>query len=169
MSEDQKKKVAEKILSRASTGLYFLEDFLYDRNARDIAWIRSLCIILSYSFELLLKANVVVAFEYGSQEEIDTELRDLNHDILKISKKLGPDKLGEIGIQSIMSRDTKDFLGYIIKTENKEIEIENFNNIRYDFFNNSNRDLYDEGKFEEWTQESLKILGATKLSVYGAR
>lgn len=160
---EYKKEISYRMLSRAATGLYFLEDFLYRHSAKDGAYFRSLCILLSHNFELVLKALVVLTSMSTTKDQLDKELRLLNHNIIEISKKLGSHELNNIGIKDITLRDTTDFTGYIIQTnEDKEILIEGFNDIRYDFMNDSLRNLPENEDFKMWVIETLIVLKKVK-------
>ena len=158
-----KKQIAFRLAVRASSGLYFIEDFLYRHSAEDGAFFRSLCILLSYSFELLLKAQFVATSEFNDKAELERSLKDLNHDILKISAKLGSSKLNAIGINCVNPRSGTDFIGYdIVTIQGKKISVENFIDIRYDFTNDTLRDLPTNGEFTEWVTEALNVYGKIK-------
>ena len=163
MDARDKKEIVERILSRAETGLYFLTDFLSNRNAKDGAYFRSILIILSYSFELVLKARVVSITKSINKTELEKELRDLNHDIMKISEKLGDKELNNIGIKSVSTRANNNFLGYIIRTnDEKEFFIENFIDVRYDFLKDSLRNLEEDEKVKEGIRVILDIVQRTR-------
>lgn len=167
MDNNYKKEIASRTLTRALTGLYFLEDFLYQRSAKDGAYFRSLCILLSYSFELTLKTAVVMVSESVTKEELEEELKGLNHDIIKISQNLKESGLNKIGIKSITPRNTNSFIGYIAKTcDDKEIIIENFIDIRYDFMNDSLRNLPENEEFKTWVTETIEVANKIKKQVH---
>lgn len=167
MDNKYRKEIANRTLTRALTGLYFLEDFLYRHSAKDGAYFRSLCILLSYSFELTLKTVVVMVSESVTKEDLEKELRGLNHDIIKISQNLKESELNKIGIKSITPRNTDSFIGYVVKTcDNKEIVIENFIDIRYDFMNDSLRDLPENEEFKTWVTETIEVANKIKEQVH---
>jgi hypothetical protein len=167
MDNKYRKEIANRMLTRALTGLYFLEDFLCRHSAKDGADFRSLCILLSYSFELTLKTAVVMTSESVIKDELEGELKDLNHDIIKISRSFEKDDLNKIGIKSITSRNTNSFVGYIAKTcDDKEIVIENFIDIRYDFMNDSLRGLPENEEFKTWVTETIGIANKIKKQVH---
>ena len=148
---------------RASSALDFIDDFLQGHNAKDGAYFRSICILLSYSFELLLKSVVVFTSEYNSKDELEKELRNLNHDLIKIAVQLGEDKLQRIGIIGVDRRSTPAFIGYIVNTTSgKQITVENFIDIRYDFTNDSLRDLPEDEEFRLWVEQTQMIYSKIK-------
>lgn len=158
MTPEEKKEIAFRILTRASTGLYFLQDFLYRHSANDAAYFRSLCILLSYNFELLLKAVFVLTGNFETIGELENKLKSLNHSPTNISLKLGEANLKLIGIERIDHRRTLDFIGYIVEcTSGKKIVIEDFIDIRYDFTKETLRVLPGDNDFNEWVTASLEI------------
>ena|SRR3989344_2540439 len=159
MDIEYREKIMDRMLTRAETGLYFIDDFLYDHSAKDGAYFRSICLLLSYSFELVLKATVVLVSKCSTKKELEKELRNLNHDIIKISNKLNTNELNDIGIKSISAKISTNFIGYIAKTmDDKEISIENFTDIRYDFMSDSLRSLPEDIEFKMWVAETHNIL-----------
>ena len=163
MENFDKKEIVDRMLSRAETGLYFLEDFLFRHSAKDAVYFRSILIILSYSFELVLKAKVVLVSKSIIKDELERELKKLNHNIINVSNKLTKEDLNSIGIEKIDIRNTNDFVGYIIKTSSgKELSIEDFIDVRYDFMKNSRRDLQEYEKVKECVSEILNIIKKIK-------
>lgn len=167
MDEEYRKEIANRILSRAETNIYFIDDFLYNHSAKDGAYFRSLSILLSYSFELALKAVLVLKNNYSNKEGLEKHLKNLSHNLLKIRDELSTDELEEIGVKNIESRNTTNFIGYRTKTtDSKEIIIENFTDVRYDFTNDSLRDLPEDRDFREWVHETLKLIKNIRESFY---
>jgi hypothetical protein len=163
MDSEYKKQIAFRILTRAETSIYFVEDFLYHYNAKDGVFFRSICILLSYGFELALKSRFVFLSKSKDKLELEKELKNLNHDVLKIADSLGVEELNKIGINDITGRNTSSFLGYVIKiSEDKEISIENFTDIRYDFLNDGLRNLEEHETIKMYIEEILKIIGQIK-------
>lgn len=140
MTNKEKHKYAYSLTSVASTGFYFIEDYLSRtiNNVIDMACLRSLYILLSYNFELVLKSRVVMVKSFSDKKVINDELINLGHDITKIGKSLGNSNLKELGIEKIRKNDNKY---KIITTNNKEFYIENFTKIRYDFLDDVMRDV----------------------------
>lgn len=136
MNDIEKYEIALRLAIGASSGFQFLEDYLDNNQKTDIIFIRPIHILLSYSFELLLKSRVVMLGMFSNKEEINKKLTDLSHDLIKISKEIGGTELLKLGIQEII----KDDVQYIIKTNNKiRICVENFVDIRYDYIFGKNR------------------------------
>ena len=134
MDSKEKSKIAFRMIARAETGLMFLERFLTNCRGTDTAWSRSLYILLSYSFELILKSALVLSGTFATLEDLKEKLRKLSHNIKKISNELGSAELSRIGIKNIEPNTTKSFLGYVVETKNdRKIRIEDFINVRYDF------------------------------------
>ena len=66
---------------------------------------------------------------FSDKNAINDELRKLGHDIKKIGEKLGENNLKDLGIKEIGENNQYK----ITTTENKEVFVENFTKIRYDF------------------------------------
>lgn len=139
MTNEEKYKYAYRLTSVASTGLSFIEDSLASmmNNATDLAFLRSFYILLSYNFELILKSRIVMTENFSDKNAINDELRKLGHDIKKIGERLGNTNLKDLGIKEIAENDQYK----ITTTGNKEIYIENFTKIRYDFLDDVMRNV----------------------------
>jgi len=154
MTNEEKHKYAYALTSVASTGLSFIEDSLSRimNDATDLAYLRSFYILLSYNFELILKSRVVMVESFSDKNAINDELRKLGHDIKKIGEKLGDTNLQELGVKEILENNNQ----YKITTaDNKEICIENFTKIRYDFLDDVMRNVDN--------QEHVRIKEYTKI------
>ena len=132
MDNQKKYKIAYKLTTVASTGLAFIEDSLQGimGNATDTAFLRSFYILLSYDFELILKSRVVMTESFSKDEDIVERLKKLGHNIIKIKTDLGVTNLNMLGIKEIVESDDQY---KITTTDDKEIQIEDFTKIRYDF------------------------------------
>ncbi|OGZ35243.1 MAG: hypothetical protein A3A94_01330 [Candidatus Portnoybacteria bacterium RIFCSPLOWO2_01_FULL_43_11] len=142
MTNEEKYKYAYRLTSVASTGLSFIEDSLSRimNDATDMAYLRTFYILLSYNFELILKSRLVMIGNFSNKDSINEELRNLGHDIQKMRDKLGDANLQEIGIKEIIEDNSE----YKITTiDNKEVCIENFTKIRYDFLDDAMRIVDD--------------------------
>lgn len=137
----KKKEIADRIISRAESGLYFLEEFLHDKHGdTDGAYSRSLYILLSYSFELILKSWLVLNSEASNIEDLEKELKDYLHNFGRISEKMTGDGLSDIGIKSITRTQQKSFIEYIVETnDGASVLVQDFTNVRYDFMNDDLR------------------------------
>lgn len=152
MNNEEKYKYAYKLTSVASTGLSFIEDSLacLMRNATDLAFLRSFYILLSYNLELILKSRIVMIKTFSDKSAINDELRRLGHDIKKIGEELRENNLRDLGIKEIIENNQYK----ITTTEDKEIYVENFTKIRYDFLDDvmRNGDNQEHERIKEYTK-----------------
>ena len=158
MTEQEKYKYAYKLTSVASTGLSFVEDSLASmmNNTTDMAWLRSFYMLLSYNFELILKSRIVMIGNFPDKNTINDELRKLGHDIKKIGESLEETNLKELGIKEIAENNQYK----ITTTDNKEIYIENFTKIRYDFLDDvmRNVDSLEHERIKEYTKILIDVI-----------
>ena len=170
MTSDAKYKIAYRLTSRASTGFTFIGNYLNRVEITDPADLRSIYILFSFNFELLLKSRVVMLSDARNEGELEDELRDLKHDLRNIGENiLGDSELNEIGISKI-SLKSKPFKKYIVNTTaGKEIDVYDFIDVRYDFFNDENgkerlRSIKnkEQSLLKASIEEAYKILGAAK-------
>ena len=154
MTNKEKYKYAYKLTSVASTGLTFVEDSLVNmmNNATDLAFLRSFYILLSYNLELILKSRVVMTGNFSDKNVINDELRKLGHDIKKIGERLGENNLKDLGVKEIIENHQYK----ITTTDNKEVCIENFTKIRYDFLDDVMRNV--DNQEHERVKEYIKTL-----------
>lgn len=152
MNQQEKYKYAYKFTSIASTGLTFIEDSLASimGTATDLAFLRSFYMLLSYNFELILKSRIVMTGNFSDKSVMNDELRKLGHDITKIGNKLGVANLSVLGIKEIAENAQYK----IITADDKEIFIENFTKIRYDFLDDvmRNVDSREHERMKEYTR-----------------
>jgi len=134
MNDQEKYKYAYALTSVASTGLSFVEDSLTSimNDKTDLAWLRSFYILLSYNFELILKSRITMVEGFTDKQALNNRLVQLGHDIQAIKNALGKTHLEEIGINNI-EKNTQYKISAI---DGKEVLIEDFTKIRYDFLNN---------------------------------
>jgi|SRR3990167_3974958 len=162
MNNQEKHKYAYALTSVASTGLSFVENSLSRimNNVTDLAYIRSFYILLSYNFELILKSRVVMLKSFSDKQAINDELRKLGHDITKIGETLAAD-LEKLGVREITESSSQY---KVITTDNKEIYIENFTKIRYDFLDDvmRNVDNQEHLRIKEYAETLVSILRKTK-------
>jgi hypothetical protein len=162
MNNQEKHKYAYRLTSVASTGLSFIEDSLSRimNDATDMAYLRSFYILLSYNFELILKSRVVMLKNFSDKKAINDELRKLGHDITKIKKTLGIN-LEELGIKEITENDNQY---KVTTTDGKEVYIENFTKIRYDFLDDVMRtvDNQEHIRIKEYAESIVSILRKAK-------
>lgn len=152
MNNDEKYKYAYKLTSVASSGLCFIEDSLVNimNDDTDRLFLRSFYMLLSYNFELILKSRVVMIGNFADKDTINDDLRKLGHDIRKIGERLGDANLKDIGVREI----TENTQYKITTTDNKEVFIENFTKIRYDFLDDvmRNVDNQEHEQIKEYTK-----------------
>ena len=162
MNSQEKHKYAYALTSVASTGLSFIENSLLSimNNATDMAYLRSFYILLSYNFELILKSRVVMIKSFSDKKAINDELGKLGHDIAKIGKTLVAN-LEELGVKEIIEYGSQY---KIITTNGKEIYIENFTKIRYDFLDDVMRtvDNQEHARIKEYAEILVSILRKAK-------
>ena len=155
MDIEEKRKIAFKMTVRAVEPMEFINDYLYQYpNIVDSAYLRSLYILLSYSFELILKSRVVMLTNVSDVNELESKLKNLGHNLVEISNELGSTELSDIEIKPIKfteekcnnPKNPKERHGYyrIEATSGKEIRIEDFNDIRYDFICERRRNIDNE-------------------------
>ena len=150
MNNQEKHKYAYALTSVASTGLSFVENSLSRimNNVTDLAYIRSFYILLSYNFELILKSRVVMLKSFSDNQAINDELT------------LAAD-LEKLGVREITESSSQY---KVITTDNKEIYIENFTKIRYDFLDDvmRNVDNQEHLRIKEYAETLVSILRKTK-------
>ena len=69
--------LAERAVFRANSGLYFLEECLalIHKGGTDPAFSRSLYILFSYNFELILKSRILLASELISRKDLIEKIK----------------------------------------------------------------------------------------------
>jgi len=136
----------DRTISQVEFGVYyFLDDYLQKHPNTDIAGLRCIQIIFSFHVELLLKALYIKTKISNKEIDIDKKLQSLGHNLEKIWKILGKNELLKVGIKNIYKSDNV----YIVETRNRNIKVEDFINIRYDFIS---------GKMRSITREEYQIM-----------
>ena len=165
MDEDEKKKIGQRLTTRVSTGLMFIEfNYLNHHNTPDAAWIRNIYILLSFYTELLLKAIYVAKNSFTDTDDLDQKLRKIGHNFEAASKKIGQENLKEFGIQNIRFINHE----YIIETSDEDFYASDFNDIRYDFIDGRVRTLNgdEHEKFKKQIEIMLAINSKLKPLVW---
>ncbi len=144
MNNEEKGKIIARIVARVQTGLFVIDEYLRLQNSRnsngpDTAWLRSLYIILSFHFEILLKSRLIAIGSFKDKEDLDNKLKKVGHNVKAIGAELGEGELRKINIETISLIDVDG--EYIIKTADKTIYIKDFNDIRYDFIEGKVRNI----------------------------
>ena len=155
MTNAEKHKYAYALTSVASTGFSFIEDSLFSmmNNKTDLLRLRSFYILLSYNFELVLKSRITMIENFSDKRSLNDRLIRLGHDIQAIADALGPNNLQELGIVNIKKESTQY---KVTTTDNKEVLIEDFIKIRYDFLDDVVR--FINHREHERIKESVDIL-----------
>jgi multidrug efflux pump subunit AcrB len=93
---------------------------------------------------------------FSDKNAINDTLRKLGHDITKISKALATN-LEELGIKEITENGSQY---KVITTNNKEIYVENFIKIRYDFLDNVRRNVNNQEhkRIKEYTKTLTDLI-----------
>ncbi len=144
MDIEEKRKIASAMTCRAAELMEFMNDYLWRfPDVVDQAYLRSLHVLLCYSFELILKSRVVILSDAFDINKLDKKLQKPGHNFEKISNELKNEELRGISIKSIEFKGErcnrpehpKGKHGYyrVETISDKEIRIEDFNDIRYDF------------------------------------
>jgi len=137
---DEKKTIVNRVISRARSGLYFILECLKHiyRSGTDAAFSRSIYILFSFNFELILKSRVILARDSKTKEDLIKNLK--HHDLDKISKELSENDLKDINIKSIDKKCDTGFDEYEIKTvDGRKMIIQDLVDVRYDFIKNTLR------------------------------
>ena len=165
MNEQEKKEIAQRLTTRVSTGLMFVEFEYLDRHSTpDAAWIRNIYILLSFYSELLLKAIFVIKKDFVNTADLDTRLKKMGHNLVTASKQIGKEELLTFGIKDIRFKNHE----YIVETADGDFYVKDFNDIRYDFLDGRVRTLNgDEHEmFKKQIEIMLKINGKLKPIVW---
>jgi hypothetical protein len=157
-------KISDRMLDRASNLLFSIESLA---KPKDLAHLRSMYLLLSYCFELILKSCVAKLSDAADRDGLNKELESFGHDIEKLSKRV---RLSALGIKNISSNNRGCFKGWIIETDTLEIPIEDFINIRYDFIFDDLRDGWknDLEKFQDYINAFYSMISKVRSSVRGA-
>jgi len=142
LKQEELCKFANNVISRAEGGLYFLRQCLQliHKGGTDSAWSRSIYILFSYNFELILKSRLILDQNGTTKGGLIEGLR--SHDLAKLSKKLSKNKLNDINIKTIQKRQISDFKEYELETtDSRKIIIQDFVDVRYDFLENKFRSI----------------------------
>jgi hypothetical protein len=147
--------------SRAKTGLYFIERCLSSRSGgTDSADSRSLYLLLSVNFELLLNCLYIVSRLAGSPDEIVGELKGIkpNHDFKAISDKISSEVLNRAGIKAIKKNHIGGLTNYtILLTSGEEVTLEDLLDVRYDYTKEDLRKV-DSQEFDRLKREVKALL-----------
>jgi hypothetical protein len=135
--EEIGKKLAQRAITRASSGLYFIEDILrYRGDSTDGAFSRSWYLLLSFNFELIL--NSLIAFESkgSTNEEVIKDITSIrpSHDFEKLFQNISPELLKKVGLVSVKKQSKGGFIEYeVMVHDGSKIYVQDLIDVRYDF------------------------------------
>src|SRR3989344_47538 len=138
----EKNILVSRAIGRAETGLYFLRECLtkIHRGGTDAAFSRSIYILLSFNFELILKSRVILNRNITSRKDLLKGIK--HHNLEKLSKELSSSLLKDINIKDIQTKKDAGFVEYKIKiVEGEEIIIQDLVDVRYDFIKDNLRNI----------------------------
>ena len=147
---------------RANSGLHFLNQCLtyIHRGGTDAAFSRSIYILFSYNFELILKACILLGSQQTMKIDLIEEIK--SHNLEKLSKKLSGNVLGELDIKSIQREENSGFIEYVIEMiSGDNIVIQDLIDVRYDFVKDVLRNT-DSNEASRMKGEVEVMLGMTK-------
>lgn len=130
----EKEILAERAIFRANSGFHFIEACLdhFHKGGTDAAYSRSLYILFSYNFELMLKARVLLTSSLTTRKELLQSVK--SHDLVSLSEKLSQQELNDLDIAKIEKIDNAGFEEHkIILVTGKTFTLQEFTDVRYDF------------------------------------
>jgi len=131
------KKLAQRAIERADSGLYFIEDILqFKDGSTDMAYSRSWYILMSLNFELILNALIALESKGNTNEEVIKDITSVrpSHDFEKLSESISPELLNEVGLVSIKKKMKGVFIEYEVMMHDKsKVHVQDLVDVRYDF------------------------------------
>ena len=143
LNEKEKKQLLINMISRVESGFLFIKSkylipqLKKDEISPDILWLRSIYILFSFYFEILLKSMLIPTQKIEDVASINQQFKKLGHNIQAIGNKLGKKTLTELEIKKISLKKDE----YIITTSEKTIYVKDFTDIRYDFIKNKIKNI----------------------------
>lgn len=156
------KQWATRAIHRASGGLNFLLECLeyIHRGGTDAAFSRSLYILLSFNFELILKSRLLLSRNQTKREDFIQKIK--SHNLETLSKKLSENELGSIDVKGIQQKNDSGFTEYVIEmVGGSKIVVQDLVDVRYDFEKDIFRNL-DHNEANRMRSEIEALLGVTK-------
>ena len=154
--------LAQRAIGRAESGLYFLGEILNGESGEtDIACSRSLYILFSYNFELILSSLVCLDNSEEAGSSVIQKLKCIRpqHDYGELSKLISKESLKKVGITSV-TREGRDFIEYHVKLLDKSIiKIQDLVDVRYDFKKDTRRNInpHEMSDMKDTLEKLLKI------------
>jgi len=163
------KQWANRAISRASNGFYFLKRCLecIHMSGTDPVYSRSIYTLLSINCELLLTAYLLALLKDDCPQKTATELMELikgknNHDLRELSEKIGKKNLKKLGIEDVKLETKKDLKRYVLTLKDGEkIIAEDLVTVRYDFKYDSLRDI-DSDESQLMRKNVNNLIGMTE-------
>jgi len=166
MEASERKEILQRLVTRVSTGLLFVElDYLPRHKTPDAAWIRNIYILISFYTELLLKAIYIVNNDFQNVDDLDNQLKKFGHNLEKIGAKITKEGASNFGIESISVKGHE----YCVETDEGSFFVQDFNDIRYDFVDGRIRTLNgnEHELFKQQIEIMLKINAKLKPLAWG--
>ncbi|MFH1824405.1 MAG: hypothetical protein ABH873_04170 [Candidatus Firestonebacteria bacterium] len=136
----EKNILVSRAISRANTGLYFLRECLsrIHKGGTDAAFSRSIYILFSFNFELILKSRIILNRSATNKRDLLKGIK--HHNLEKLAEELPIQALKDIDIKDIKIKKDTGFIEYKIETVNgQEIIVQDLIDVRYDFIKDNLR------------------------------
>lgn len=174
MNIEEKRKIAFRIWNWGAQPVKFVRDYLRDDidnfgdSSMDEARLKSHYILVSFGFEMILKARIAMLSTVQNKDELYKELQNIGHDFVKISDTLGSE-LKNIGIKKIELKTGKcndpknlldEFRYFSIETvDDMKVRVEHFTDIRYGCMGGGGRivDMEEHKKILGYATAILKV------------
>jgi len=129
--------LAQRAITRASSGLYFIDEIIRFRgDSTDGAFSRSWYVLLSFNFELILNSLIALESKGKSNQEVMKDIMSVRpaHDYEKLFQKISTELLSEVGLISIKKQSKNGFIQYeVFFKDGSEAYIQDLVDVRYDF------------------------------------
>lgn len=167
-NKSEKQVLIERTISRARSGLFFLEDIMRHRTGgTDAAFSRSLYLLFAYNFELILSSLFILSSKKTVQ-------KDITDDLILVSKKHNFATLFNqipisfrFGISRVAKDESGGFTEYHIDLDNgSKITIQDLIDVRYDFKKDGTRKINNNEMEEMKNTISLLIEITDKIQKY---
>ena len=173
LKQEEIYKFANNAISRAECGFYFLKQCLQKiHTGGTMAYSRSIYILFSYNFELVLKTLFILT-KIGcgvSKEKLKQELQAISHNFEKCFKKIPSSILKDIGIKSVKKTSNKNFVEYTVKVSDSDVKtiiFQEFSDVRYDFLDNKFRspNYAESERMKKETETLLEVVKKIKEKI----
>ena len=141
MDSTERRKIALELWCRGSQPIKFVKEYVgANADTIDEPFLRSAYILLSFGFEMILKSRLVMISAAQNRDDLLEGIKKFGHEIIKMDRALNQER-EKMGISTVESKTEScrnpinrndQYKYYAIKTlDDREIRIEDFNNIRY--------------------------------------